>query len=191
MKHMKKIIATLSLVTVMGTIIIGCSSSSEPSSNSEPSKKEDTNANVDSEDSKDSSEENVEVNAADVIAGSEMSSAGELPFNAKATGLVESGKTAWYSFTTDSTERGTYKVLSENITDGEETTMEVVIYDEDGTALAGDYNYVKNDGQVGTATLEKADANTTYYIGINVKPFDNDCDYNITVKPAKNKANPT
>ena len=63
--------------------------------------------------------------------------------------------------------------------------MEVVIYDEDGTALAGDYNYVKNDGQVGTATLEKADANTTYYIGINVKPFDNDCDYNITVKPAK------
>lgn len=185
MKHVKKIIATLSLVTVMGTMIIGCSSSSEPSSNSEPSKKEDTNANVDSEDSKDSSEENVEVNAADVIAGSEMSSAGELPFNAKATGLVESGKTAWYSFTTDSTERGTYKVLSENITDGEETTMEVVIYDEDGTALAGDYNYVKNDGQVGTATLEKADANTTYYIGINVKPFDNDCDYNITVKPAK------
>ena len=185
MKHMKKIIATLSLVTVMGTMIIGCSSSSEPSSNSEPSKKEDTNANVDSEDSKDSSEENVEVNAADVIAGSEMSSAGELPFNAKATGLVESGKTAWYSFTTDNTERETYKVLSENITDGEETTMEVVIYDEDGTALAGDYNYVKNDGQVGTATLEKADANTTYYIGINVKPFDNDCDYNITVKPAK------
>ncbi len=185
MKHVKKIITILSIVAVMGTMIVGCSSTPESPSNPEPSEKEDANANVDSENSNDTSEENVTVDATDIVAGSEMSSAGELPFNAKATGLVESGKTAWYSFTTDSTERGTYKVLSENITDGEETTMEVVIYDEDGTALAGDYNYVKNDGQVGTATLEKADANTTYYIGINVKPFDNDCDYNITVKPAK------
>lgn len=183
MKHMKKIITILSLIAVMGTMIVGCSSNSQSPSNSESSEKENTNAN--SENSNDVSEENLTVDAADIIAGSEMSSAGDLPFNTKVTGLVESGKTAWYSFTTDNTERGTYKVLSENITDGEETTMEVIVYDEYGTVLAGDYNYVKNDGQVGTVTLEKADANTTYYIGINVKPFDNDCDYNITVKPAK------
>lgn len=192
MKHVKKIITIFAIASVMGTMLVGCSGKSQTTSTSEPPKTEvestakpENETNESTEPSTEESTEQSAVDSTEIVAGTEMSSAGNIPFNTTVSGLVESGSTAWYAFTTDDTERGTYKVISENTTSGEETTMEVIVYDEYGTKLAGNSQYVKNDGQIGTVTLEKASANTTYYIGINVAAFYDDCDYNITVKPVK------
>lgn len=184
MKHVKKIITIFTIASVMGTMLVGCSGKSQTTSSSEPPKTE-VESTAKPENETNESTEQSTVDSTEIVAGTEMSSAGNIPFNTTVSGLVESGSTAWYAFTTDDTERGTYKVISENTTSGEETTMEAIVYDEYGTKLAGNSQYVKNDGQIGTVTLEKASANTTYYIGINVAAFYDDCDYNITVKPVK------
>lgn len=185
MKHIKKILTLFTITCMMGTMIVGCSNAPKETGKMENTEKSvEDNNEEDSTTSDKKEEDTVKVpEDMEVAAGKEMSSASSIPLETKVSGTAESGATAWYSFTTSDAE--TYKIMSENVTDGDETTMEVVVYDEYGTKLVGDKNYIKNNGKPGVATLEKADANTTYYIGINVETFVDDCDYNIIVKAVK------
>ncbi len=115
-----------------------------------------------------------------------MSDAAQINLEQEVSGTVESAGAAWYSFTTGPEDKMDYKVLLVNTSaDDADAVIEGSVLDEFGEPVAGKYNYAYNDGTPCVMTIEKAKANTTYYISLTVEGYDSDTGYTVVVKPVE------
>ena len=115
-----------------------------------------------------------------------MSDAAQINLEQEVSGTVETNGAAWYSFTTGPEDEMDYKILLVNTTaDDTEAVIEGSVLDEFGESVAGEYNYAYSDGTPCVMTLEKAKANTTYYISLTVEGYNNDTGYKVVVKPVE------
>lgn len=113
-----------------------------------------------------------------------MSDAAQINLEQEVSETVESAGAAWYSFTTGPEDKMDYKVLLVNTSaDDADAVIEGSVLDEFGEPVAGKYNYAYNDGTPCVMTIEKAKANTTYYISLTVEGYDSDTGYTVVVKP--------
>lgn len=189
---MKKIITSIAIACMVGTMLAGCSKEQHTQPSTESVKETQSVESETKETTAPETEENTEtvedtkseVTTVDITPGTNMTDAAELPLNAKASGTVESGETAWYSFTTGDREGVTYRVMIVNTTSGkDEAIVEGRVCDEYGDEVGGTSHFVYDDGTPENIDVEKASATTTYYISLKVEPFRDDTDYTIAVKP--------
>lgn len=194
MKGFKKIIAALMAVCMMGVVLSGCGGSKDETTGAteattaatetEGTKEEVSDPTKESTEAK--TEAKTEAQDADVEAGTNMSDAAQISLEQKASGTVETNGAAWYSFTTGPEDKMDYKVLLVNTTaDDTEAVIEGSVLDEFGESVAGEYNYAYSDGTPCVMTIEKAKANTTYYISLTVSGYNNDTGYTVVVKPVE------
>lgn len=194
MKGFKKIIAALMAVCMMGVVLAGCGGSKDETTGAtevttaatetEGTKEEVSDPTKESTEAK--TETKTEAQDADVEAGTNMSDAAQISLEQKASGTVETNGAAWYSFTTGPEDKMDYKVLLVNTTaDDTEAVIEGSVLDEFGESVAGEYNYAYSDGTPCVMTIEKAKANTTYYISLTVSGYNNDTGYTVVVKPVE------
>lgn len=194
MKGLKKIIAAVMVVCMMGVVLAGCGGSKDETTGAT----EATTAAVETEGTKeeasDPTKENTEAKTEakteaeddDVEAGTNMSDAAQINLEQEVSGTVESAGAAWYSFTTGPEDKMDYKVLLVNTSaDDADAVIEGSVIDEFGEPVAGKYNYAYNDGTPCVMTIEKAKANTTYYISLTVEGYDSDTGYTVVVKPVE------
>lgn len=190
MKGLKKIIAAVMAVCMMGVVLAGCGGSKDETTGAT----EATTVAVETEGTKEEASETTEEKTEakteaeddDVEAGTNMSDAAQIGLEQEVAGTVESAGAAWYSFTTGPEDEMDYKVLLVNTTaDDTEAVIEGSVLDEFGESVAGKYNYAYNDGTPCVMTIEKAKANTTYYISLTVSGYNNDTGYTVVVKPVE------
>ena len=190
MKNIKKIIMPLVISCMIGTFT-GCSQQTATPANTveetkqQESTQQETETTVTEEKETSVEPESKEtVTTADIVPGTNMSEAADLPLNTQTTGTVETGQTLWYAFTTGDTEGTSYRVMIVNTTsDNDKSIIEGHVCDEYGDEVGGSSHFVYGDGTPETIDIEKADAGTTYYISLKVENFREDTDYTLVVKP--------
>ena len=114
-----------------------------------------------------------------------MSDAPDLPLNTKVENEIYSDQTHWYSFTTGEESGVDYGVIFVNTTPGDEPgdhTVEGMVRNEFGEEVGGGYHFVDAGGSAITITIERAEANTTYYLGVKLASFRKDSGYTLVVK---------
>lgn len=128
--------------------------------------------------------------------GIDLESAEAVPLDARLAGKTAQNESQWYSFTTDTTENATYKIMAVNQTP-ETSDLCVRVYDESGETIHDPYGSPLKAGQRGkAATLSlNLPPETTYYIKIWADKGDV-IDYVLTVRspegqlPENNTAQP-
>ena len=165
---MKRKVLTILLISCMaGAMLAGCgnqSGSDTGKGNSAKSSKETT---------------------AEIAPGDNMSDAAELPLNTKVENEIYSGQTQWYAFTTGDEEGVDYGAIFVNTTPKDEEgdhTLEGMVRTEFGEEIGGGSHYVDAGESAETITIERAEPNTTYYIGVKLESFREDAGYTLVVK---------
>lgn len=170
-------------------MLAGCSKEQAAQPSTESTTKTQSVENNETETETQEADTTSEPTTVDIMPGTSMSEAAELPLNATTTGTVESGQSVWYSFTTGDTEGMTYKVMMENVTSDPDKTHAIYeghVCDEYGETVGGTSHFVRiEDTAPEVITVEKAKANTTYYISLDVQAFRDDTDFTIVVKPVE------
>lgn len=198
----RKIITTLLLFCMVATIFTGCgigqtfnggNNATDQKESSQTTGENSGSQNdsdvVDSTDEQSNEEEEssekTEEKIADIAPGTDMAHASELPLYTKVENEIYSGQTHWYSFTTGKQDKKDYGVVLVNTTPGDEEgdhTLQGMVMDEFGEELGGGYHYFSSDGKPMTITIKRAEANTTYYVGITLENFREDSGYTLVVK---------
>lgn len=192
MTGFKKAMAAFMAVCMMGVVLAGCGGSDDGATETiegtaavtetEAIKEETTSETAEEKTTEKETEENT--TAENLEAGTNMSEAVHIDLEQEAAGTVEAGTAVWYAFTTGDDEKMDYRVLVVNTTSGDsEAVIDGYIYNELGEPVVSGYNYAYSDGKPMTMTVEKAPANTTYYICLNVEGYYHDTDYTVVVKP--------
>ena len=114
----------------------------------------------------------------EIIAGTNMYEAGEIPFNTNVPGRVEGNIYAWYSFTTGSTAGTEYTIVCTNTSPGT-YSLDFALYDDLGTELTK--NQANSNGTPSTVISNELNPDTTYYIRINSE-VQEDTDFFLSVK---------
>lgn len=120
----------------------------------------------------------------EIIAGTNMYEAGEIPFNTNVPGRVEGNIYAWYSFTTGSTAGTEYTIVCTNTSPGT-YSLDFVLYDDLGAELA--QNQAENNGVPSTIVSSELTPDTTYYIQVSLNLWD-DIDFILSVKDSTSES---
>lgn len=191
MKGFKRIIAVLMAVCMIGAVLAGCGGSNDETTGATEATTASAETEGTTEETTDTAEATTEeatveeATAGNVEAGTNMSDATEISLEQKVSGTVEAGGAAWYSFTTGS-EEADYNIVVVNTTSGDDRAIiDGAVYNEAGESIAGSYNYAYGNGVPSTMKIEKAAANTTYYVCLTVENFNSDTGYTVVVKTAE------
>ena len=122
MKGLKKIIAAVMVVCMMGVVLAGCGGSKDETTGATEATTAAVETDGTKEEASDPTKENTEAKTeakteaedADVEAGTNMSDAAQIGLEQEVSGTVESAGAAWYSFTTGPADKMNYKVLLVN-----------------------------------------------------------------------------
>lgn len=193
----QKMIAALVLICMAMTIFTGCGIgqpfNNENDAVSQKESSQTAGENLNSQTNSDTADSSKQSNTqkvpqettADIAPGTDMSHSAELPLYTKVENEIYSGQTHWYSFTTGQENQVDYAVVLVNTTPGDtegDHTVQGMLMNEFGEELGGGYHYVYSDGKPTTITLERAEANTTYYVGIKLENYSEDSGYTLVVK---------
>lgn len=189
----RKVLAILLASCITSTIAVGCGSApvSDSGNNTEISQEtqepETDSAPVqeDASDEAQESEPKQTETTAEIEPAENMSDAPDLPLNTKVEHEIYSGQTQWYSFTTGEESGVDYGVIFVNTTSADEPgdhTVEGMVRNEFGEEVGGGYHFVDAGESAETITIERAEANTTYYIGVKLESFRKDSGYTLVVK---------
>lgn len=204
----RKALAILLISCIVGTMTIGCGSApvsdsgnaaevtqeteeiSEPETAPEPVQ-EDTSDEAEDTEIPSSTAETEEAEpkqqetTAEIAPAENMSDAPDLPLNTKVRNEIYSGQTQWYTFTTGEESGVDYGVIFVNTTSADEPgdhTVEGMVRNEFGEEVGGGYHFVDAGESAETITIERAEPNTTYYIGVKLESFRKDSGYTLVVK---------
>lgn len=199
----RKILAILLISCITGTMAAGCGSApvsdsgnntdisqetQEPEIDSAPVQEDSSDEAQESEPQSNTAEESEPKQAettAEIVPAENMSDAPDLPLNTKVENEIYSGQTQWYSFTTGEESGVDYGAIFVNTTPGDEPgdhTVEGMVRNEFGEEVGGGYHFVDAGESAETITIERAEANTTYYIGVKLESFRKDSGYTLVVK---------
>lgn len=124
----------------------------------------------------------------EIIAGTNMYEAGEMPLNTNVPGHIKGDyrdtTSAWYSFTTGSTAETEYTVVCTNTSPGT-CSLDFVLYDDLGAELA--QNQAENNGVPSTIVSSELTPDTTYYIQVSLNLWD-DIDFILSVKDSTSES---
>ena len=111
--------------------------------------------------------------------GTNQSEATSISLNKQVSNTLRKDPWDWYVFKTAGDTGAKYSVSAVNETP-QSNNLKFYVYDEYGNKL-NEFatNQAENDGKVATYNLDKAELNTTYYIGVS---GDENCKYTLNVK---------
>ena len=200
----RKILKILLISCITGTMAAGCgmipaSDSGNDTEETQESQEQETDSAPVQEDTANEAEEidtqsstaeegsepKQEETTAEIEPAENMSDAPDLPLNTKVENEIYSNQTHWYSFTTGEESGVDYGVIFVNTTPGDEPgdhTVEGMVRNEFGEEVGGGYHFVDAGGSAITITIERAEANTTYYLGVKLASFRKDSGYTLVVK---------
>lgn len=188
MKNPKKVIMPIVICCMLGATSTGCARQTTTADTATATEQQDLETEQQDIETNETEQQDLETNettketetTVDIVPGTNMSDAAELPLNTQTAGTVEAGQTVWYSFTTGDTE--SYRVIMVNTSSDKTPVIEGRVYDEYGDGVGGQSHFVYNTGTPETIDIEKADAESIYYISLQGDTRE-DIDYTVVVKP--------